>query len=301
MEYGSVTIKKGELLAYLGMQIQRLPDGSVKISQPGYIDKLIAQYDIGQTTATTPYSAYESTNKDADKLFDKRQYLAAVGALNYLAQYTRPDILYAVSRAAQQCSYPTFGDMDKVLRIMRYLNGTKTLGIKFIQGDIELNGWADSSYNCYLDGKSHYGYNFVIGRNDGAFDVKSAKAKLTALSSTEAEYIALCEAVREAIWLRLLLHDLGYTQKKPTVIYQDNRSCMDIVEGRYDDSASKHIRPKIGYVQEQVEQGNVIILYLPTADMVADVLTKPLNGQQHHAYINKSDAECLSNQFLKDA
>jgi len=140
----------------------------------------------------------------------------------------------------------------------------------------------DSSFNCYEDAKGHYGYLFTLGRNDGFFSAKSAKAKLTALSSTEAEYIALCEAVKEAIWLRLLLSDMGFQQSKPTVIYQDNRSCIDITMGKFSHNASKHIRPKISFVKDMIESGDIIILYLPTQEMVADILTKPLFINQHN-------------------
>ena len=133
-----------------------------------------------------------------------------------------------------------------------------------------------------MHGKGHYGFMFAIGRNDGTFDAKSAKAKLTALSSTEAEYIALCEAVREAIWLRLLLKEMGFEQRKPTVVYQDNRSCIDIASGKSSHSASKHIRPKLEYVKDQVDAGEVMILYIPTGDMIADILTKPLAAAQHN-------------------
>jgi hypothetical protein len=74
---------------------------------------------------------------------------------------------------------------------------------------------------------------------------------------------------------------MGYVQRKPTIIYQDNQSCIDITSGRSSHNASKHIKPKLGLVKDQIEAGTVTIMYTPTKDMVADILTKPLDATQH--------------------
>ena len=100
--------------------------------------------------------------------------------------------------------------------------------------------------------------------------------KLTTLSSTESEYVALCEATREANWLRRLLSDIGLGEKKPTLMWQDNKSTIDMVTGHRSYQASKHINPKFHYTGEMVEKGEIVLMYLSTDKMVADVLTKAL-------------------------
>ena len=107
--------------------------------------------------------------------------------------------------------------------------------------------------------------------------------KLTTLSSTESEYVALCEAARELIWLRGLLSELGWDQTEPSVIWQDNQSTLQMVDGHRNHQASKHINVKYHFTGEQVELGYLELVYCPTEEMVADILTKPL-GRESHEY-----------------
>jgi len=110
---------------------------------------------------------------------------------------------------------------------------------------------------------------------------RSRKTKLTALSSTEAEYVALCEACRDAVWLRRLLSDIGFPQNKPTLIWQDNKSTIDFVRGHRQHQASKHINPKFHYSGEMVAKGEICIEHISTKMMIADILTKALPSYDH--------------------
>jgi hypothetical protein len=141
--------------------------------------------------------------------------------LNYAAVLTRPDILYPVSRLAQKCSNPTAGDLRKVYRVFRYLQGTKHLGITFKPGDgkVTLYGYVDASYHTYDNAASQYGYSFSLHSKgtskDSSFYARSSKMKLVTLSSTESEYVAAAEATGEIMFLRQLLSDIGFPQSKP--------------------------------------------------------------------------------------
>ena len=77
----------------------------------------------------------------------------------------------------------------------------------------------DAAHHSYPDGKGHYGYSFALGSQDRCFFANSKKMKLVTLSSTESEYVALCEAAREVVWLRRLLKEIGFAQKTPTVMW----------------------------------------------------------------------------------
>ena len=122
---------------------------------------------------------------------------------------------------------------------------------------------------------------FALGRDDGAFFAVSKKIKLITLSSTESEYVALCEASREIIWLRNLLADLGFQQLAPTTVFQDNKSTIEMVHGHRNHRASKHISPKYHFTGECVEDGLIALEYMSTKTMLADVLTKPLARPLH--------------------
>ena len=285
-EYGQVTIKEGDLLAYLGMQISvDSESGSILLTQPAYTRKLLDMYvpngNKKGKTYRSPMSTVERSLPEDQVPMDQREYLEIVGGLNYLAQYTRPDILFALSILAQQCSHPTVGDRKKAIRILRYLESTMDNGLRFGHGRIELQCYVDAAHHSYNDGKGHYGYSFALGDRDGCFFAKSKKMKLVTLSSTESEYVALCEAAREAVWLRRLLSDIGFGQKSPTVLWQDNKSTIDMVNGHRNFQSSKHINPKYHYTGEMVDRGELCLRYKPTGDMIADVLTKALPSTNH--------------------
>ena len=287
IEYQSLSKKDGDLLAYLGMQID-VHENEVILSQPGYTQKLLNKHLEGYEANGYKGAIFLTPMNDAPPEkeaeyppVDQLNYLAIVGGLNYLAQYTRPDILYATSRVAQQCARPTTYDLGLCMRILRYLACTMDFGLWFKKGKIELYCHADASHNCYEDAKGHGGHSFALGPADGSFYATSKKLKLVTLSSTETEYVQLCEAARDAIWLRRLLGDLGFPQVSPTVIWQDNLSTIDFVGGRMKWKATKHVNPKYQFTCEQVKLGHLIIKYKSTTDMIADVLTKALPSRLH--------------------
>ena len=152
--------------------------------------------------------------------------------------------------------------------------------------DFRLVCHVDASYNCYSDGKSHYGYCFSLGDDNGSFYCKSAKMKMVTLSSTESEYVALCNATTEIVYLRRLLSDIGFPQNTPTPIYEDNLSCIKMLNGDFNHQTTKPIRVKYHYTKQLLKEGVIKVLYKCTDDMVADILTKALPTQSH-SYLQK--------------
>ena len=105
----------------------------------------------------------------------------------------------------------------------------------------------------------------------------SKKQPTVAKSSCEAEYMAASSATQEAIYLRMLLKVLNYIQNGPTTIYQDNQSAMKIANNRMTNLRTKHIDIQHPFIRERIESREIKVEYLPTEDMVADCLTKPLS------------------------
>jgi hypothetical protein len=118
---------------------------------------------------------------------------------------------------------------------------------------------------------------FVFTLSGGAVTWKSRRQPTVALSSTEAEYMAACEAATEAIWLRGLLSELGASQEEPTTIYEDNNGAIKISKNDCSHSRTKHIAVRLHFVRERVKTGEIDLVKLSTNEMVADMLTKPLN------------------------
>jgi hypothetical protein len=167
-----------------------------------------------------------------------------------------------------------------VNKIFSYISNTMDYGLTFSPGDIQLYCHVDASYNYYNDARGHMGYSFSLGKNDASFYAKSQKIKLVCLSSTEAEYVALCEATRDAVWLERLLSNIGFSNNKPVIMFEDNKSTIHMVHGRSNHKSNKHINPKFHYVKQQIKQGKIVVKYMQTNLMIADLLTKPLGGIQ---------------------
>jgi hypothetical protein len=115
-----------------------------------------------------------------------------------------------------------------------------------------------------------------IGTNSGSFHAVSKKAKIMALSSTEAEYIALFELAKLISWARQFLQDLGFPQLSPTVVFEDNKSTIHMVEFGTDRGKTKHMDVRFHYIRELVQNGSITLQHQSTLLMVADILTKAL-------------------------
>lgn len=126
------------------------------------------------------------------------------------------------------------------------------------------------------DRKSTTGFLFMMFESN-IVCWNTRKQNSVAASSTEAEYMALFEAVREALWLKTLLTSLGFVFENPILIYEDNQSCISIANNPSCHKRSKHIDIKYHFSREQVENNLIKIEYIPTGKQLADLLTKPLS------------------------
>ena len=141
--------------------------------------------------------------------------------------------------------------------------------------DFELSGFSDSDWVGNPDDtRSTSGYAFHIGSRVVSWSSK--KQPIVSLSSTEAEYKALCTATCEAIWLRRILEDVGEKQKVPTIIQCDNQSSIKLANNPVYHARSKHIETHYHFVREKIQSNEIDVLYCNTNDNVADIFTKPL-------------------------
>ena len=162
-----------------------------------------------------------------------------------------------------------------------YLKGTTCLGLLYRSGTETdaLYGYSDSDWggDCN-DYKSTTGYLFLLGGT--AVTWKSKKQSCVALSTAEAEYMALSSAAQEAIWMRELNSDLGNPQSQPTLVYEDNQSAIAMTKNPQFHGRTKHINIKYHYVREQVSKDKICLEYCPTEDMLADALTKGIGPEK---------------------
>lgn len=185
---------------------------------------------------------------------------------------TRPDITYAVSNVAKFCSKPTKEHLTAVKRIIRYLKGSMNYGLLYKSLSTGMIGYSDSDIvGDQDDHKPTSGYIFQFGNTGISW--KSKKQSNTALSTAEAEYIALSQAAQEALWLRQLFSDLQCTPVEPTVLYEDNQAAICIAKNPQSHSRSKHIEIKYHFIREEINKKNIEVKYYKTEDMVTNMLT----------------------------
>lgn len=203
----------------------------------------------------------------------------------YLAVQTRPDIAYTVSFLSQFNNCYSELHWKCAKRVLRYLQGTKSYKLKFYKDNCELQGFADADWaNNKNDRKSYTGIVFKL--SGGAISWESNKQRTVALSSTEAEYMALSEASKEAIYLKNVLSELIKYDSSVTV-FNDNQSANKLSLNPVFHKRSKHIDVKHHFVREAISENLVNVEYLRTDEMTADILTKSLPNVKHSKFVKK--------------
>lgn len=163
-------------------------------------------------------------------------------------------------------------------RLLRYIKGSLDIKLTYIQEEYKdvLIGYVDSDWgNNEIDRKSTTGYLFKLFEKC-TICWNTKRQRSVAASSTEAEYMALFEAVREAFWLKSLLASIKINVSKPIIIYEDNNGCINIANKPINHKRSKHIDIKYYFSREQIEKNIIKLKYAPTGKQLADALTKPL-------------------------
>jgi hypothetical protein len=190
---------------------------------------------------------------------------------------TRDDIKFCLAYLTISMKQATQHHMSQAIRCLSYLIHTPLLG-KTLGGSTSVTLWcsSDASYATHPDRKSHFGITMHLGLHSGAFHAVSKKAKIMALSSTEAEYVALFESSKLISWARQFLHDLGFAQLEPTLVFEDNKSTIHMVENGTDRGKTKHMDVRFHYIRELVQNGTIRLEHQSTLLLVADILTKAM-------------------------
>ena len=272
-----------ELNWLLGIEISRdLEKRTVSFSQRAYIDQILSRYNFEDLKPLAiPMDPHLQLSQDdcpstpADiAAMRHKPYREALGALMYAAVATRPDIAYAVSQLARYSANPGMKHWNALRRVYAYLKGTRDLALTLGGDDQEpLVGYSDADGMTTEGRQAISGYAFLIG---GAVSWSSKRQEIVAQSTSEAEYVALSHAAKEALWLRNYLHEVWRMPLDATTIYSDNQSAIALAKDDRYHSRTKHIDIRFHFIRYHVEHGNLTVTYCPTEDMVADTLTKAL-------------------------
>ena len=260
---------------FLGMSIHRDRHArSITLGQSRLTGDLLEKYGMTECKPlSTPLSPAAKLTKEGESLDTASfPYSQLIGSLMYLSVCTRPDISQAVGALARYMAYPTTTHWQAAKGVLRYIAGTADFGITY--AGLDLEGYCDADYAGDLDSRrSTTGYVFTLG--GGAISWSSRLQPTVAASTTEAEYMAAAYAIKEGLWLRTLLTELGL-EASTIPIQADNQSAIKILKNPVFSMRSKHIDVIYHFARERVARKDITFKYIPTSKMVADALTKPL-------------------------
>ena len=277
--YGGVTSKKGTIHEYLGIKWDFSTSGEVTLTMDGYVNDILTKYDVKNTHKTPADDQLFTTTDDGPALSRVKQedFHSLVMTLHYMAKRVRTDILTAVSWCASRVLSPTEEDERKLDRIMGYLKHTKNKNMVLRIGtETVLKAYVDASFAVYQDAKSVTGAVIMLG--DAVIFVKSAKQKIVTRSSTESELVAISDSLSQILWTRE--YPLAASVPVgPAILYQDNMSTIFLAnKGRSTSERTRHIQIRYYLIHHYIDENDIVVVHMPTANMIADIMTKPLHG-----------------------
>ena len=266
---------------FLGISIEE-KDGFVKLHHDGMIQRILKFFGMSEcipSSVPLPKGTdLFASNAGSVNCKDEKPFQQLVGALLHLSNTTRPDISYAAAYLARHMQQPTVAAWHAAKGVLRYLRGTSSLGLCFsrLKKGI-ICGFSDSDWAQERPERKSIG-GFIFSFAGGAISWKSRKQSVVAQSSVEAEYIALADAVREALWLRKFMKPAGIPRGVFDIsIREDNQGCIALSNDRIVNEKSKHIDVRHQLVVDHVRKGIINVVYVRTSDNVADLMTKALH------------------------
>ncbi|KAL5825678.1 hypothetical protein ACOSQ3_021741 [Xanthoceras sorbifolium] len=265
----------------LGMRIKRdTKSGTLLLSQAEYIKKVLSRFNMQDAKpVSTPLGIHFRLSKEQSPKTDEERthmakvpYASAIGSLMYAMVCTRPDIAQAVGAVSRYMNNPGKIHWEAVKWILRYLRGTTNKTLCFKGGDTTLTGYVDADLAGNVDiRKSTTGYVYTLGGT--AVSWVSQLQKIVALSTTEAEYVAVTEASKEMVWLQSFLEELGKKQED-NVLYCDSQSAIHLAKNPSFHSRTKHIQLRYHFIRSLLEDRILKLEKISGAQNPADMLTK---------------------------
>lgn len=259
----------GEIKHALGIDFVVDADG-VSLCQIKYVEAVLKTLGFDRCNPVpTPVLIEDPVANKLSETLLAHPLQKIVGMLLWLSVMTRPDIAYAVAKLAQEVSKPTPASYSRAARILRYLRGTKDVGISNSNKEgrgKRMHAYVDADWAGDLDRHSQWAGIMV-----------SKKQPTIALSSTEAEIVAATGCVQEATWYQGCFQELGIGNENPMIIYEDNSAAIALSETSVIGKRTRHIDIKYKFLNECVELGKIKLVEIEGAKNVADIFTKPLS------------------------
>jgi hypothetical protein len=277
-----LTVNRGKIHEYLGMTLDYSVKGKVTITMFDYIKKLLEELPSDMNgDAVTPAANHLFDISEKPELLEEEKSVLFhhnVAKLLFLCKRARPDLQTAVAFLCTRVKCPDTDDYKKLARTLKYLRATSDLPLTLEVDNLQvIKWWIDASYAVHPDMKSHTGGIMSLGR--GAVYAMSAKQKLNTKSSTESELVGVADMLPQMLWTRYFMEAQGYGINE-SIGFQDNTSTISLEKyGRLASSKrTRHINIRYFFVTDRIASKEVDIRWCPTAEMVGDFYTKPLQG-----------------------
>jgi len=276
--FTKANVDKSNPLTFLGMRISSTPS-SIYVDMSHFECETCMSW--GVTTALSVPAVHDlfvdDTSSPDLSTAQAKAYHSAAAKLLYVAKRTRPDILTAVNVCCGHVLKPREQDWARLDRVMRYLHGTVGRGVRFDKArPLQLVCYSDAAFGCHEEYKSRTGV--VIVCNGGVVATKSGKQTLTTKSTPESELVALSDGATMALGCRQFFECLGETLG-PVPMLEDNKTTLEYIEhGGPIHARTRYIGVKLYFTKDHVTSGELKMVYCPTKDMLADLMTKPVSG-----------------------
>ena len=268
----------------LGCQYEKKPNG-IAMHQEEYINELLRRCDF-QDCKSAPTPAVKRPEEASGSLPEKLiksgySTLSVVGALGWLARNSRPDINYAWAKAAQYVAdADTTTQWRRLGRILRYLKGTKRLGVLWRYGHTQpLFGYTDADWGGTEHSKSQTGWIYFLAGAPLLW--ASVRQRCVSLSTAHAEIIAFAQGLKNGMGLSNLLKELKEPVPRPMTIHIDNQAAIALGETSIFTKGLRHVNLSYAFINDEVKKGEVKMKFVPSAEQLADFLTKPLKRIDH--------------------
>ncbi|OWZ06002.1 LOW QUALITY PROTEIN: polyprotein [Phytophthora megakarya] len=279
-------IELGAAAFILGMEIDHDKEvGTLMIKQARYIGDVAERFGQRDAKRVDNPCAYnlkvsktQSPGTDAERAeMRSKPYRSLIGRLLYITTCTRPDVAYVVTQLSRFLDNPGLEHWRAAIPVLRYLKTKREFGIVYDRGSggIKAEAYTDAGWGSNIDDRrSVSGVLVMIGNAPVVF--KSKFQRTVALSSAEAEYMALSLCTQEVLWGRAMLKDMGHEHPEGTQVWEDNQGANALVSNARYDARTKHVDIRHHFIRENVEDGTVKIGYIDTKHQLADMLTKAL-------------------------
>ena len=284
----------GPVSSFLGVQFERdLATRELWLHQTLYIDTLLADYGLSDcNSVATPLDPHHPLGLASDASVAPsdllESYQRLVGSLLFLQMCTRPDLSFAVLLLSQHCVSPSPRHFAAARRVLQYLKGTRDLFLHYggPSAGMSLSGLSDADWAGNKSSRASTSA-FVWSLAGGPVSWSSKKQFCIALSTAEAEYVALTRAVQEGIWIRNSLLAMNLPCPPSLVVFTDNLAAKSLAENDSIHGRAKHIDIRYHFIHSHVESGLFTLSHVSGPLNSADLLTKPLSRPVFLSHVSR--------------